>query len=237
MSRRGVFFALILTLASFGCSDQIVAPEVPSVAEVEGVVPLMSHGTGDVALLGTTNKGNLVRIDIEGTPANAVATLIGDSGEDPSGLFDVGWTGLAFGPPLAGSGAERVLYTLSRASEDPRRDGCVPSGFLGSTACVHMFSVDPADGSIIEDHGIIFSGGNPLNGSTRVSDLDFDGARWGALRRLFRLGAFAVIDKEDDGDFVYNPRFTNAGLGKKLSQGGLSYHPVTGEWWAVEAWV
>ena len=36
MPRRSIFFALILALASLGCSDHIVTPEAPSDVQVEG---------------------------------------------------------------------------------------------------------------------------------------------------------------------------------------------------------
>ena len=85
-----------------------------------------------VVLIGTTNKGDLVRIEITGK--KGVVTRIGDSGKDvidadeaaqgkgdEGTQWNVGWTGITVGP-------DGVLYTLSRTGVDPRADGCAPSG-------------------------------------------------------------------------------------------------------------
>ena len=227
MHGRSMSFALILTLASFGCSDQILAPEAPSVAEVEGIVPLMAHVAGPIVLIGSTDEGELVRIDITG--GTGAVTWLGDSGTQPAESWDVGWLGLAFGP-----GDDPVLYTLSNYAVDPRRD-CF------SFACSRIYSVelcapqepDCTNAAIIADHGRIYSGGNLLNGSTFLTDLDFGDGRWGALRTKFGSGAFAYIHEEPDGDFIYDPRYD--AFRPKLNPGGLSYHPLRGEWWGVES--
>ena len=195
-----------------------------------------------VVLIGTTNKGDLVRIEISGK--KGIVTRIGDSGKDvidadeeaegkgdAGTQWNVGWTGITFGP-------DGVLYTLSRTGVDPRADGCAPSGPNSqSTACSRLYSVNPETASIIADHGVFRSTAANDQGSTYVSDVDFDGTAFGVNRFKLSGGAFGLITVQTDGTLLFDrhdTEFGDPGIGRTVDNGGLSFDATTCTWWGVD---
>jgi hypothetical protein len=131
---------ILLVLVAVVACELRESPTAPS-GEPPVLRPSFSFTGGSGKILGSTNQGELIEIDF----AAGTANLIGDAG-----VFDgdsVGWTDIAFDD----SG---TLYGLSRI-------------FFESDFEVHLYTIDPSDGSILSDLGSI--------GDQAFSDFDHDG--------------------------------------------------------------
>jgi hypothetical protein len=160
-------------------------------------------------LVGTTNAGELVDIDI----AAGTVVLTG-SGGAPGG-----WPAASFGP-------DGALYVTNRWSDDILTGGCV--GFYGIGGCAFLSRVDAATGTVLQQLG-----------STNVaflSDIDFaaDGKLY-AIRYVDSVGAGdGGLVQLDTSTGAMTPA-TQLNFGFGLENGGISYHPLTGLLWGIES--
>jgi len=163
-------------------------------------------------LLGSTNRGELVQIDlIAGTLIAGTVDLIGTA---PS---PGGWSDLAMDP--AGN-----LYTVSRWAIEP---SSVCFGTFGFGPCAHLYHLDPNTGAVIRHIGDLQA--------AFVSDIDF-------TESFILYGSRYVDSQpQDDGGLVtINPVTANITVppntrfGSLMENGGVSVHPLTGDLWAIE---
>lgn len=169
-------------------------------------------------LLATTNRGELVEVDL----VAGTATLVGDAGRPAGKEFDIGWTGLSF--DSAGN-----LIAVSRQSGEPET-GCPGSPANVEVRCAHIYSIDPATGAVIAEIG---NTEMPF-----VSDIDFaaGGALYGS--QWDGRGTLASIDPTlGTGTAVgfYGDKMSSTGAVIDIQNGGLAVHPTTGELWAIES--
>jgi len=226
--QKRLFAIVAATLLAYGC-DSPLEPE----ALLE-VAPPPSFGVvnvpgDDPVLLGVTDWGELIRIDV----AAGTATKIGTGGVDPVAGFEPGWTGIAFGP-------DGRLYVSSHPFGDTRKnEGCVDR-FGVPTPCTHLYRINPVDGAIISDEGSL--------DYPNVTDIDWGTDGWlGASRTIADpfwgfVGGFLHVDPQ----MIGNPSSVIPDLGRferasavyphwyPVGSGGVARHPLTGEWWGVE---
>jgi hypothetical protein len=189
--------------------DSPVAPERDS---LDVGVPRFNFTGGTAKVLGSTNQGELVEIDLDA----GTATLIGDAG-----IFagdSVGWTDIAFD----GSG---TLFGLSRI-------------FFESDFEVHLYRIDPSTGAIIADIG---SAGDHAFSDFDYDGSDFYGNGkedvFGCCGQLFTIdvtSAQATWISSDTLGFGLNP-YDTIGSSDPIQSGGFAVHPVTGDLWGIEA--
>jgi hypothetical protein len=211
--RRTAVLALLAALAVpliiAACVEHPTAP----VSEPITVGPSFSFTGGSGTVLGSTNRGELVEIDLD----SGTVTRIGDAG-----IFagdSVGWTDIAFD----GSG---TLFGLSRISSE-------------SDFEVHLYTINPSTGAIISDIGSA--------GDHAFSDFDHDGSDFygsgaedgptGCCGQLFTIdvtNAQATWISSDTLGFGLNP-YDTVGLSPVIAKGGFAVHPVTGDFWGIEA--
>jgi len=169
-------------------------------------------------LLATTNKGELVRVDM----VQGQATLIGDAGRLAGKTADVGWTGLSFD-------ALGDLYAVSRQSTEPPT-GCPGSPLSTKSACAHLYRIDPNTGAVLAEQG---------NTQTPfLSDIDFAasgalyGNQWDSKGTLLTVnpavGTATIVNH-------FGTKLDPFGVSIDLQNGGLSVDPTSGELWAVES--
>jgi hypothetical protein len=210
---------LTLTLVATAGCDWAESPLAPT----DVGTPNFSVNFSPGDLIGTTNGGELVRIDL----STGTVTLTGDAG-----VFDgreLGWTGLAFD-------ASGNLLTSSRYTTESGTACVGPVAGVGP--CSHLYRVDLETGSVIAEVGSV--------GVTWVSDLAFgDGTLFGNGffdQDLLCCGALLTIDPatgqgvwvNDPDGFGTNPTDEQV----PLQNGGLAIHPLTGELWGIEnAWI
>lgn len=169
-------------------------------------------------LLATTNQGELVEVDL----AAGTATLLGDAGQLPGKDKEAGWTGISF--DAAGD-----LYVVSRQSSEPET-GCTGSPANTEMRCAHLYRIDPASGAVLAELG---NTQMPF-----VSDIDFAaggalyGSQWDGRGALITVNAAVGT-----GSIVnyFGTKLDSAGGAIDIQNGGLSFHPVTGELWAIES--
>ncbi|MGD2046885.1 MAG: hypothetical protein PVH96_11720 [Gemmatimonadota bacterium] len=211
--RHGVPLAALLSAVLVGvvataCREQPTGPEADGTAPVR---PRFSFTGGSGKILASTNQGELVEIDFDA----GTAELLGDAGT--FGGDSVGWTDIAFDD----SG---TLYGVSRI-------------FFESDFEVHLYTIDPSDGSVISDLGSI--------GDHTFSDFDHDGSGFygngkndlfdccGQLFSLDETTPSATWISSDTTGFGLNPYDTVHDY--PLTQGGFAVHPSTGELWGIES--
>ena len=158
-------------------------------------------------LFGSTNAGELVRIDVDA----GTGVLIGQAAGP-------GWTDIA-------ASAAGLLAT-GRAINEPSTDGCI--GFFGGGGCTHLYEINPADGQIVQDLGSL--------GVAFVSDIDVadDGSMFGSYfvnEAGFGQGGLVAIDPATA--MVTVP--PNTLFGQGLENGGLAIDPTTGILWGIES--
>ncbi len=172
------------------------------------VGPSLTHAQSSHILLGSTNRGDLVEIDL----AAGTVQLIGNA---PS---PGGWTDLAMDP--AGN-----LYAVSRWRSEPNS---VCFGVFSAGKCAHLYRLDPNTGAVLEHIGdlqaaavsdIDFAGSGILYGSRYVDTLPQDD------------GGLVTIDPAD-ANITVPP---NIRFGSLMENGGLAVHPLTGDLWAIES--
>ena len=165
-------------------------------------IPGIGFAQQNPTLFGSTNQGDLVEIDL----VAGTVSLIGNA-PTPGG-----WTDLALDP--AGG-----LYAVSRhRSEFDRR--------------THFYSLDPADGSVNQDLGIITG----VRRSRVFSDIEFTSGGVLYANRYIGSGGLLVVNPATAAATIPpNPRFGPGGSGVDRQNGGLAFHPITGELWAVES--
>ena len=163
-------------------------------------------------MLGSTNLGELVEIDFDA----GTITLIGDAGVFAGD--SVRWTDIAFDD--AGS-----LHGLSRSQWE-------------SDFEVHLYRVDPSTGAVLADVGSA--------SDHRFSDFDHDGNAFygsGAVEATSCCGQLFTIDEtnaqatwisSDTVGFGLNP-YDTIGSMDPIARGGFAVHPVTGDYWGIEA--
>jgi hypothetical protein len=182
------------------------------------VVPLQAGETVTFVpdLIATTNRGELIEIDLD----TGTTGLIGDAG-----FFDgrePGWTGLSFD-------SKDKLFVTSRRRGEPI-SSCF--GVYARGSCAHLYRVDPSTGAILREVG-----------STEVaflSDIDFapDDTLYGNRyidERQSNDGGLIVIDKSTAETTAAIGRFGAWYYAGDLENGGLSVHPITGDVWAIES--
>jgi hypothetical protein len=160
-------------------------------------------------LFASTNKGELVQLDL----AAGTATLVGSA-------VNHGWPGISFN-------AAGDLYVSSRWSDETPAGGCI-GVYATIGGCSNLYRLDPSSGAVQQQIG--------STGVAFLSDLDFgdDGTLYGN-RYIDQLtagdGGLVTIDLTTGAASpAPNPRF-----GQGLENGGLSFHPFTGILWAVES--
>ena len=178
------------------------------------VRPSFSFTGGSGKVLGSTNQGELIEIDLDA----GTATLIGDAG-----IFDgdsVGWTDIAFDD----SG---TLFGLSRI-------------FFESDFEVHLYTIDASDGAVLSDLGSIgdhaFSDfdhdGSAFYGNGKEANV------FGCCGQLFLLDETAPVASwisPDSTGFGLNPFDTfPPAPNRPITNGGFAVHPGTGELWGIE---
>jgi hypothetical protein len=179
---------------------------------------LFGYQSSAQVLLATTNKGELVEIDLVAGTAN----LIGDAGLLDGKPTDTGWTGLSF--DAAGN-----LFAVSRHSGEPET-GCPGSPLTTQNTCAHLYRIDPDNGAVLAEIGI--------TETPYLSDIDFAafggalyGNQWDSRGALIMLntatGTANIIDH-------FGTKFDGMGNAINLQNGGLSVNPVSGAIWAVE---
>ena len=163
---------------------------------------LTKEPAGPPTLLGSTNRGHLVRINLSA----GTVQLIGIS------ATAAGWADLAMDP--AGN-----LYAVSRWRLEA-------GSVCGGHGCAHLYRVDPNSGATIQHIGDLQVG--------PVSDIEFasDGTLYGSRRFGESPGGGLVTIDPKTASTVAAP---NSRFGPGLENGGLAQHPVTGEFWVVEA--
>ena len=214
MSANKFFGLAVWVLAVVIVASPYAAPLRGHAVEVGSAGHDVVVPDGNAAIFATTNKGELVAVDL----AAGTATLIGQDGPMP------GWTGISF--DTSGN-----LFVTSRWPFEPKSDGCL--GFFGDGSCTHLYRLDPATGGILEDVGstgvafvsdIDFSAGDALYGSRFVDSAE---TADGGLVYIDPATATAMI-----------PPNVNFGQGFRrvdLENGGLSVHPGDGTLWGVES--
>ena len=177
------------------------------------LIALPGYAQSNSTLLGSTNRGELVEIDL----ASGTVSLIGTA------LAPGGWTDLA----LDESGD---LYAVSRSRVEV---SSVCFGVFATGPCSHLYRLDPVSGAVVAHVGDLEA--------AFVSDIEFslDGMLF--ANRFVDLrggsdGGLLIVDPMTAATVIPpNIRFGAAGSAFDLENGGLAHHPVTGELWAVES--
>ena len=174
--------------------------------------PPTASGGGVGRVLASTNEGELVEIDLD----LGIVTLIGDVG-----TFDgdeLGWTDIAVD-------ASGRLFALSRI-------------FTETDFKVHLRELHPDSAFVIDSVGSA--------GEHAFSDFDFDGGvlfgsggecSTSCCGQLFSMDVSsgqATWISSDTLGFGLNP-FDTIGSAGPIARGGFSVHPVTGDFWGIEA--
>jgi hypothetical protein len=211
--RPSASLVLLLLVFGTGCETHESPLEPSDLAS-----PALAFTQAPGSLLGTTNAGELVKID---TNTWSVVT-IGDAG-----IFngkEIGWTGLSFS--LGGT-----LFASSRNAVEPANGGC--PGFFGNGSCSHLYELDPASGAVVREVG--------PSGARFVSDID-----WGAgvlyasahtNETATCCGILVSIDTIAAQTTWHNLPTgygSNPSTQLSLQNGAFAVHPVTGELWGIE---
>ncbi len=180
-----------------------------------GAVCLMLSSIANAqTLLGSTNTGDLLEIDLSAGTVQLIGSVTGSPG----------WADLALDP--AGN-----LFAVSRRKSEPVTF-CF--GIFSDGECAHLYRLNPSTGAIIQHIGDLKA--------AFVSDIEFaaDGTLYASRYVDERRSEDAGLVTIDPATAVITPapniRFGpgSTGLTRGLSNGGLSLHPVTGDLWAVE---
>jgi hypothetical protein len=205
LRRLILFWPLVLvTLVSCEYRDSPTAPS-------RDVEPSLTFTGGFGTLLGTTDQGELVAIDLDA----ATVTLVGDAGIVEGDTL--GWTDLA-------SNSAGNLFTISRWRVE-------------SDGKAHVYTIDPSTGAVIQDIGS--TGQTRVHDFDFLGDVIMGVLMPLAFQaRPFQADATtAAIEliPDDTTQVVlgYNPfsPFPETGL----RGGGFGIHPLTGELWAAES--
>lgn len=164
-------------------------------------------------LLASTNQGELVGIDLD----LGIVSLIGNA---PGR----GWPDVAMDP--AGN-----LYTVSRQNAE---QSSVCSGFYSTGGrCTHLYRIDPDTGAELEHIGDLQA--------AFVSDIEFSASG------VLYANRYVNERGEGDGGLITidpatgivtaapNVRFGPGSGAIDLENGGLAFHPLTGDLWGVES--
>ena len=158
-------------------------------------------------LLGSTNRGELVQIDLNAGSVHLIGTA-------PS---PGGWSDLAMDPAAN-------LYAVSRHRAEA---SSVCFGQFGFGPCAHLYHLDPDNGAVIQHIGDLQA--------AFLSDMDFTGSfvlygnRFADTQPQNDGGLVTINPVTANITVPPNIRF-----GSLMENGGLSVHPLTGELWAIE---
>ena len=203
--------ALAVPLIIAACVEHPTAP----VSEPITVGPSFSFTGGSGKILGSTREGELVEIDF----GAGTATLIGDAGT--VGGDELGWTDIA----TDDTGRLFALSVFQTESEG------VP----------YLYELNPANGSVIATLGATGSEFSDL----RFSDFDHDGdtfygsggeAVFQGSGQLFSMDSTAQPTwiSSDTLGYGLNP-YDTIGPDYGIERGGFAIHPMTGDFWGIEA--
>jgi hypothetical protein len=209
---RRTLLTFLVVLSACDWSDSPATP--PDTVQPPQLDVVLSPGD----IIGTTNQGELVRIDL----GTGTVTLIGDAGAFNG--RELGWTGLAFDD--VGN-----LFVSSRNTSELPTDGC--TGVFGGGSCSHIYRVDASVGAIVDEVGstlVSFVSDLVFVGDTLLASayLNTSGDCCGALLEIDPGTAQSQWVSGAQG-FGPNPL-----SGRPLQNGGLAVHPATGELWGTE---
>ncbi len=171
------------------------------------VEPSITHAQTSPTILGSTNQGELVEIDLMAGTVQLIGTA----------PLPGRWSDLAM--DRAGR-----LYAVSAWAAEPS-SGCF--GQFGFGPCAHLYHLDPNTGAVIQHIGDLQA--------AFVSDIDFTGSfvlygsRYVDSQPQDDGGLVTINPATADITVPPNIRFGS------MWHGGLAVHPLTGELWAVEA--
>ena len=200
-------WALSACLALASACNLSDSPTAPG-ADRSPLTPRFSFTGGSGTILGSTNLGELVEIDL----TTGTVYLIGDGGTFDS--KEVMWTDIAF------DGAGN-LFALSRRFMEP------------SLNTSRLYTVDPETGQVIQDVG---DTGSPrrtdmdFDGTTMFVSARDLGCNCGRLMSINTSTAQATYIGDSTG-FGSNPFLPDS----LITPGGLAVHPITGDLWGIEA--
>jgi len=210
--KRIIGIVIVIVLAA--CADQTTEPPGPSAIALAPLSQVQS-----TRLLASTNRGELVEIDLDA----GTATLIGDAG-----LFEgreLGWTDIAL--DAAGN-----LFATSNRQSELSTDGCF--GYYAVGPCAHLYVVDPGTGEVLTEIG--------STGGAFVSDIDFaaDGTLYGSkyidvLSTYYGDGGLILLDPTTAAMTLVGRFGPTEMRVEDLENGGISVHPQTGDLWGIEA--
>ena len=207
---RSLCAALLLALA--GACNLAESPTAPSEGPVT-LGPSFTLGSASGKVLGSTNQGELVEIDLDA----GTVTLVGDAGVFAGD--SVGWTDIAFDD----SG---TLFGLSRI-------------FFESEFEVHLYAIDPGTGAV---DSVIGSAGDATFSDFDHDGTEFYGSGgedgvFGCCGQLFTIDATdasVTWISSDTLGYGLNP-YDTVGASGPIARGGFAVHPITGDLWGIEA--